>query len=75
MIFLIVRLRFRHACLVGYRPRKLRFQTALVVPLTFLRNPRGAPREIKNATQGGIFDFWQPYSDLNRDSRLERAVS
>ena len=42
MIFLIAHLRFRHACLVGYRPRKLRFQTALVVPLALWRNPRGA---------------------------------
>ena len=36
MIFLIVRLRIRHACLVGCRPRKLRFKTVRCRPVAIL---------------------------------------
>ena len=35
-----------------------------------LTDPRGAFREIKNATQGGIFDFWQGHLCNSRTNEI-----
>lgn len=69
MIFLIVYSRFRAAHLSPTKFFKFcgaRCSHAILV---------GRQEKLKMPHHGGIFDFWQPYSDLNRDSRLERAVS
>jgi len=51
MIFLIVYSRIRHAHLVGWRPRKLRFLTAPAVLLTFWRILSPLLEKIKTTTK------------------------
>ena len=47
-----------------------------VAVFTFqLTNSRNAWKINKKTAKMRFYLFWQPYSDLNRDSRLERAVS
>ncbi len=57
MIFLIVYSRIHHACLVGCRQQKLRFQTAPVVPLTLWRilSPRCKQFNKKRPSCDGLF--------------------